>query len=123
MNTANRAVELRTEIAAKIAELQKLGKTQNAGNPRVLSINYDIEILRVEVSTVEREHRLRMRELRRYTFSGAAESADGSAAYYVERLLPDGLKADGHRWRIKKVAADEITFSGGGEVVGAVTRK
>ena len=120
VNTANRAVELRKEIAEKTAEVQKLGKTQDAGNPRVLSINYDIEILRVEVGTVEREHRLRMRELRRYTFFGAAESADGSAVYYLERLVPDGLKTDGHRWRIKKVADNEITLSGGGEVVGSI---
>ncbi len=120
VNTGNRVAELQQEIAAKTAEMQKLGKTMDAGNPRVLSISYEIDILRTEVKTVEREHRLRMRELRRYKFARAAESAGESSAFYVEQLRPDGLRTDGHRWRIKKITNDEIILSGGGEVVGSI---
>ncbi len=120
MNTGSRAAELHIEIAAKTAEMQKLGKMLDVNHPRMLNVSYDIDILRTEVKTVEREHRLRMRELRRYAFSYTAESADSSAGFYLERLLPDGLITDGHLWRIKKIVNDEITLSGGGEVVGTI---
>ena len=34
--------------------------------------------------------------------------------------MPPGLTTDGVRWRIKKVAGDELSLTGGGEVVGGI---
>lgn len=118
--TANRTRELQIEIAAKATDLQKLEKQVGQTHPRALAVGYDIEILKTEIKTIEREHRLRMRELRRFVFV-RAPGADGTAPrIYLDRLVPEDVKTDGHHWRVASITQDRILLSGGGEVVGRV---
>lgn len=120
MATASRAQELNAEIAAKSMELQKLGKTLGENHPRVLAINYDLEILRTEVKTIEHEHRLRMRELRRFVFVRVPGTDGEAPRIHLDRLVPEDVKTDGHHWRVTRISRDKIMLSGGGEVVGPV---
>lgn len=117
--TAARVDELRTEILVKSSELQKLEQPDGATTPRMLVLSADIEILRLEANTIEREHRLRMRELRRFVFTRVPAQAGEPARFYLLGTGPAGA-GDGHRWRIAGVGAAGIHVSGGGEVVGRV---
>ncbi len=118
--TANRAKQLSIEIAEKSVELQKLGKTLGEDHPRILAINYGIDILRTEIKTVEREHRLRMRELRRFVFAHVPRDGEEAARLYLERLAPENIRTDGHHWRISTIKDGTVVLSGGGEVVGNI---
>ena len=118
--TANRAQALNAEIAAKSVEMQKLEKTLGAGHPRMLAINYDIEILKTELKTVEREHRLRMRELRRFVFVRVPGADDEAPRIYLDRLVPENVETDGRQWRVHKISGGNVMLSGGGEVVGPI---
>jgi SulP family sulfate permease len=118
--TANRTTELHAEIADKALEMLKLGKTLDSGHPRILAIRYDIDILRTDVKTVEREHRLRMRELRRYVFARTTGTVDDLPEFHLERFIAEDFETDGHHWRIKKIEGKDITLTGGGEVIGNI---
>ncbi len=118
--TANRAQELQTEIAARTAQLQKLEKGGGQTHPRTLAISYDIEILKTEIKTIEREHRLRMRELRRFVFVRVPGTDGAAPRIYLDRLLPEDVETDGRHWRVAGISQDRIMLSGGGEVVGRI---
>jgi len=115
-----REKQLNAGIAEKSAELQKISKIHSEGHPRILAVNYDIEILRTEIKTVEREHRLRMRELRRFVFARVPGAGAEAPRLYLEKLAPEDVKTDGHHWRISKISGGTIMLSGGGEVVGKI---
>ncbi len=118
--TATRTRELQTEIAARTTRLQKLEKESGATHPRTLAVSYDIEILKTEMKTVEREHRLRMRELRRFVFVRVPGTDGAAPRIYLDRLLPEGTETDGRHWRVARISQDRIMLSGGGEVVGQI---
>jgi sulfate permease, SulP family len=117
---ANRIEELHGEIAIKAADLKKQETVHGSNHPRVLALNYDIEILRIDVNTIEREYRLRMRELRRFVLERVPAPAGGAAKFHLAELTPAGTSTDGYHWRIGKVTRDQVLLSGGGEVVGAI---
>lgn len=120
VSTDAREKQLNIEIAEKSAELQKISKTRSEGPLRILAVNYDIEILRTEIKTVEREHRLRMRELRRFVFARVPGAGDEAPRLYLEKLAPGNIKTDGHHWRISRISGGTVMLSGGGEVVGKI---
>ncbi len=117
--TASRVQELQGEISDKSALQQRLEKTIGAISPRIVVLSADIEILRLEAKTIAREHRLRLRELRRFAFEQVT-GANGEVRFHLAGNLPDGVKGDGHRWRVTRVADGRLQLSGGGEVVGEV---
>jgi len=117
--TSRRIRELGAEIGAKAAELQQLQKEYGEVTPRALVLNADLEILRLDVKTLEREHRLRLRELRRFTFLRAQEPA-GTGRFHLVGTQPAGMQDDGRHWRVAKVSGTAIELSGGGEVVGSI---
>jgi SulP family sulfate permease len=120
-DTANRLAELKEEIAAKSIELQRLEKSADPPTPRRVVLAADIEILRLEAKTVEREHRLRMRELRRFVFHRVPDPDGKTARFLLESGEPPA-GTDGYRWRIVSVTRDAVQVSGGGEVVGTIPR-
>ena len=117
--TANRVQELQAEISDKSALQQRLERTIGTISPRIVVLSADIEILRLEAKTIAREHRLRLRELRRFAFEQVRD-ANGEVRFHLTNSLPEGAKGDGQRWRVTKVADGRLHLSGGGEVVGQV---
>lgn len=117
--TSNRVRELNSEMADKSALQQRLEKATGAISPRILVLSTDIEILRLEAKTIDREHRLRLRELRRFAFVRTRDE-NGDARFHLARHAPDDIKTDGYRWRVTGVAEGRLKLSGGGEVVGAI---
>lgn len=113
-----RVDELRAEVIAKRADLQKYTATSDFVHPRVLALNYDIEILLLDIRTIEREQRLRMRELRRFSFDRAV--LDGTVLFYIPGTAPAGARTDVWLWRVSRVTGGELGVTGGGEVVGRI---
>jgi SulP family sulfate permease len=116
--TGARVKELDEEIRGKTVELQKLEQADGRITPRMLVLSADIEILRLEAATVEREHRLRMRELRRFVFERVPEDMGIPPRFHLAGTAE--LPTDGYRWRISGADREVIKVSGGGEVVGRI---
>lgn len=116
---ASRMAELNARIEAKSGDLQKMESRIDGASPGKLILSADIEILRLEVKTVEREHRLRMRELRRFVFERVPGAPGTSPRFHLVGTYPSSDKEPRH-WRITRASPAGIELSGGGEVVGAV---
>src|SRR5687768_14099140 len=52
---SRRIDELHAEVIVKTADRQKLAEITDFVHPRVLALNYDIEVLRLDMRTIERE--------------------------------------------------------------------
>lgn len=119
MAASNRIRELDAEIRIKADELDKLRKQSSEVTSRILVLNADLEILRLDLRTLEREHRLRLRELRRFALLRADEPS-GNARFHLEGSPPAAQSAGGRHWRVARVSGTAIELSGGGEVVGTI---
>ena len=117
--TASRIGELNAEMEAKARDLKQLEKIHGEMHPRIVVLMADIEILRLDARTIEREHRLRMRELRRFVFERIPGRDGTPDRFYLVGTRTQAEK-DGRHWRIRKAGNDGIELSGGGEVVGSV---
>jgi len=116
--TARRIDELNAEIEAKSRELKQLEKTLGEAHPRIVVVSADIEILRLDAKTIEREHRLRMRELRRFVFE-RTPGGNAPDRFHLAGTRPSA-GTDGYRWRITRAAPGGLMLAGGGEVVGRI---
>ena len=117
MGTSLRLDELDREITAKLAEVQKFTRDYPEGHPRILALDYDIDVLRFEKRIVERERGLRLAELKKFKL---ARVMSEPPRYHLEDLKPAALTTDGRLWRVSKVENGTLHLAGGGEVVGAV---
>ncbi|MGQ0751192.1 MAG: SulP family inorganic anion transporter [Betaproteobacteria bacterium] len=117
--TARRFEELNAEIEAKLRDLKLLEKNLGEVHPRIVVLTADIEILRLDARTIEREHRLRMRELRRFVFERMPGRDGEPDRFYLVGTRPHAEK-DGRHWRITRATSDGLELAGGGEVVGRV---
>ena len=115
--TSSRIAELSRELSIKAEELDRLRKETSEVTPRILVLNADLEILRLDIRTLEREHRLRMRELRRFALT-RVEGPPGGMRFHLEGTST--ASHDGRRWRVARVDGAAIELSGGGQVVGAI---
>ncbi|HXF66961.1 MAG TPA: SulP family inorganic anion transporter [Burkholderiales bacterium] len=118
--TARTVKQLGAGIAEKTIALKKLEKSLESGHPQLLALEYDIQALRFELKAAEREHRLRARELRHFVLRRAPGAEGAADRFYLEGLVPPGVRTDGQRWRFTRIAGGELVLSGGGEVVGAI---
>ena len=112
-----RVDELHAQVITKRSDLQKHAEGESL-NPRRLALNYDIEVLRLDIGTFEQEQRVRMRELRRFGFERAITG--GTVHFYIQGEAPSGTATDGRLWRVSRVTRGELTVTGGGEVVGRI---
>jgi sulfate permease, SulP family len=118
MSTSDRVDDLHAEVISKQADLQKYVDVTGFVHPRVLALNYDIEVLRLDIGTIEREQRLRLRELQRLTFERGV--TERGTRYYLVGEAPADVKTDRRVWRVSRMAEGVVVLSGGGEVVGAI---
>jgi sulfate permease, SulP family len=118
--TEERIREINDQIAAKSAELKKLHVDKGELSHDAITINYEIELLKLQLKDREDENRRRNRAVRSFVFEQTKVSDGGTPEYYAEGKVPAGKSADGHRWRIARAAEGKLKFVGGGEVVGKV---
>lgn len=118
--TETRIGEINAEIADKSATMKKLHVDKGELSHDVITLNYEIELARLQLKDREDENRRRNRAVRSFAFERAKVSDGGTAQYFAEGKMPPGLSGDGHRWRIARAGAEKLKLVGGGEVVGKV---
>jgi len=117
--TEIRIAELGDKLGAKSSDLKQYLKGNQGGSQRTAALNYEIELLKLELKDADGESRKIARSLRKFIFE-RVDATGQSAKFYLSGQVPLGEKTDGYRWRIKKVSKGELFLVGGGEVVGAI---
>lgn len=112
--------ELNNTLSAKTAEIKQHKKDHEGGSQRIAALNYEIELIKLELKDLENENRKTARSLRKFIFEQTAATEAQAAKLYLAGQVPQGEKSDGYRWRIKKVGKGELKLVGGGEVVGSI---
>ena len=123
VRTESRIREISGQIAARSAELKKLQKGGTEGAHEAATLNYEIELAKLQLKDREEENRKRNRAVRSFVFEqvpGTGDSGGQSAKFYALGKLPQGSTSDGHHWRIVKAGGASLMLAGGGEVVGKV---
>ncbi|MDD4879993.1 MAG: SulP family inorganic anion transporter [Gallionellaceae bacterium] len=115
-----RITELNAQLSEKNALLAKVHDNQGEFSHDAATINYEVDLIRLELHDRESENRKRNRAIRSYLFERVPASASQPARFYHVGKVPAGEQSDGNRWRIRKVARGELKLAGGGEVVGKV---
>jgi len=105
-------------IEAKTTEMQATKGSTARDEQHRLTLDYQVQTLRLERRALESENRLRVRALRRFHF---VQSAEGGGLHAAGSSVA-GTSTDNVRWRIQKLAGDRLLLTGGGEVVGEVPR-
>lgn len=118
--TETKIEELNNKLSAKSVELKQHLKNHEGSSQRTAALNYEIELIKLELKDSEGENRKLARSLRKFLFDRVATADNQTAKLYLVGQLPQGEKSDGHRWRIKKVGKGELRLVGGGEVVGSI---
>lgn len=114
-----RSAVLHQETAAKVGEIDDLVISNGDDHPRLITLNADLEFLRLELETVDTERKLRFAELRRLRFSRVIDDS-GEVAYHLPGTTPPGAASDKRRWTITAIDGSHIRIKGGGEVVGSI---
>jgi SulP family sulfate permease len=112
--------ELNGTLNSKSAELKQLQKNHEGSGQHNAALNYEIELIRLELKNLESENRKAARALRKFIFEQTTATATQPSKLYLTGQVPQGEQSDGYRWRIKKVSQGELKLVGGGEVVGSI---
>ncbi|TNC96524.1 MAG: sulfate transporter [Gallionellaceae bacterium] len=112
--------ELNSTLNTKTDELKQLHKNHEGSGQHNAALNYEIELIKLELKNVEGENRKAARALRKFIFEQTPATATQPAKLYLTGQIPQGEQSDGYRWRIKKVSKGELNLVGGGEVVGSI---
>lgn len=120
VRTETRIREINEQITAKSGELKQLQKTGGDVGHDVATLNYEIELLKLQLKDREDENRRRNRAVRSFVFEQVEAAGAQPAIFYAVGRLPEGIKGDGHRWRIAKASGGSLKLIGGGDVVGKV---
>jgi SulP family sulfate permease len=118
--TEARIAELNQQITAKSAEVATAHKVHDELDRTVATLNYELDLLRLQLKDREDENRKRQRAIRSFVFERVPGAAGAPDRLYAEGKVPAGETADGVRWRAGKVSKGEFKLIGGGEVVGRI---
>jgi SulP family sulfate permease len=120
VRTEARIKEINDQIGVKAAELTRLRKDRGELSHEVVTLKYEVDLLRLQIKDREDENRRRNRAIRSFVFERVAAPGGQAHELYAEGRVPAGKVADGHRWRIARAAQGNMKLTGGGEVVGRV---
>ncbi len=112
--------ELNSKLGAKSAELKQHQKSREGSSQRTVALNYEIELIKLELKNTEGENRKLARSLRKFIFERTPATDTQPARLYPVGQVPQGENSDGYHWRIRKVSKGELNLVGGGEVVGSI---
>jgi SulP family sulfate permease len=118
--TEARIAELNQQIGARSADLLRYEHAQQGTAQHAAALRYEVEVLKLELKDSEAENRRRARVMRKFIFERVAVADGRPARLYLQGQVPPGERADGYRWRIKRVSHGDLKLVGGGEVVGAI---
>ncbi|MFN6961419.1 MAG: SulP family inorganic anion transporter [Rhodocyclaceae bacterium] len=119
--TETRIAELNAALIEKGNAHKVLGKEEGKARERA-ELNYEIELIRLQIKDREAENRRRTRALRAFVFE-RVEVGEGGVKFYPAGKAPAGAVGDGGRWRITRAVhgpEGNVRLSGGGQVVGKI---
>ena len=120
VRTEARIKELNEQIGVRSAELKTVQKQHGELSHDVVTLNYEVDLLKLQLKDREDENRRRNRAIRSFVFERVVGEDGATAELYSEGKLPAGKAGDGQRWRIARAAEGAMKLKGGGEVVGRV---
>lgn len=112
--------ELGGTLGVKSAELKQIEKEQEGSRQHLAALNYEIELIKLELQNLQEENRKAARGLRKFIFEQVPANGTRPARLYLAGQVPPSEQSDGYRWRIRKVGNGELNLVGGGEVVGNI---
>lgn len=121
-STEQRLSAIHQEISVKSTLIKAQQKIPSNNKQQLAALNYEVELLRLELRDLEEENRQRARALRKFVLERVPGGPGGMDRLYLQGQVPPDLdlKVDGRRWRIKKIGQGELRLVGGGEVVGSI---
>ncbi len=108
----------RAHLDERRAALRALRAQGTATRIRIVALESEVELLRLQLEEAAREHAARRQSLRQLDFI-AADDPPGHLVLYLAEAAPAAV-ADGPRWRIRDVDARGLRLAGRGRVVGAI---
>jgi SulP family sulfate permease len=120
VRTEARIREINAQIAAKTVELKQLKKGGTELSHDAATLNYEIELAKLQLKDREDENRKRNRAVRSFVFEQVAGTAGTPPQFFAQGRLPAGVQGDGRSWRIARAGGGTLKLTGGGEVVGKV---
>jgi SulP family sulfate permease len=117
---AGRIGEINAQVNAKNAELKALRHEKGEISHESVTLNYEIELLKLQLKDREDENRRRNRAIRSMVFERVPGSEGQPDRFYAAGKVPPEMHSDGYRWRIPRTSGATLTLTGGGEVVGQV---
>lgn len=119
VRTEGRIAEIEAAITARLAQRKKIHDEKGALSHEIVTLDYAVELLKLQVQDRKNENRGRNRAIRSYVFERVA--ADGQPPrLYTAGTLPAGATSDGQHWRVTRVAGNELRLASGGDVVGKI---
>ena len=120
--TEGRIDELNAQIAAKAGTLKQVLKESGELSHEIVTTNYELELLRLQLRDRESENRKRNRTIRSFVFERVAGAAGQPDAFFPQGKLTAGAQSDGRLWRIARAGKGDLKMVGGGEVVGGIPK-
>ena len=115
-----RIVDLNTQVTEKSAQLRELQKRGEERTRSALALEFDINLLKLEIANKEKEHNNRLRDIRGFSFELDQGVGGRPGKLHLAGQAPPAAITDGYRYHIKKVSGGEMKLVGGGEVVGKI---
>jgi len=111
------------EITIKISEnnndLQRLNREVPDDALQAAKLEGEQVTLRIQAISLKKINNQRLIDLYSVHFERIVND-DGTAYYYLEDNLPEGLESDGLTWHFSSVENNQAVFSAGGAVVGDI---
>jgi len=111
-----RVEEWERRAAAVVTQLKSVKGDGGGAREARLAQTLEVEVLRARIQEATLENRVRLRALRRLALVREA----AAERYQFEDAVPPGTQVLPQRWRVVRVAGNEVHLRGGGEVVGRI---
>jgi SulP family sulfate permease len=119
-DTQSRLDALRADAAARSVRLRELEKARE--REAAAEMRYRIERIHLEAEGLDRENKERMAYLRGVAFDRSEGAGGRPGAFHARGAAAAGSATDGVTWRIGQIDAGQVSWSGGGDIVGAIPR-
>ncbi len=109
----------RSQLAQRRTALRALGASRTEPRIRIIALESEVELLRLQLEESVKEHGARRRSLQQLDFV-AVDAAPSNVVLYLVEAAPPASLADARRWRIRDVDERGLRLAGRGEVVGVI---
>ncbi|MDT8388645.1 MAG: SulP family inorganic anion transporter [Thiogranum sp.] len=117
--TEKRIAELTEQIAEHNSRADKLDDHGFDDGAKAIALRAQATVLGYELNEMKKNNNERRVALHAMTLQGGT-GVDDAMQLYPATALPTGVTGDGTTWRFSAIEDEQVTFSGGGAVVGAI---